>query len=142
MRDIIRKNKKAGSEFMVILLGVTIFALIVIMLILINLQKDVKPIGEAAKKVMDAAQEGDDLVNYIDISAKHAVRDTEYMLASKGGKSESECGTFKEIPYWYVDGKLCLPKSYNSDFKIPGFKTGFLYCRLNHTYYRKRKSPF
>ena len=103
---------------MVILLGTTIFALIVLLLILSNLDKDTREIGLASKKVMMAAQEGDNLVNYIDISAKHATRDTEFKLASKGGMENTECGTFNGISYWYVDGKLCLPKTYNSDFKI------------------------
>ena len=74
------KNKKAGHEFMIILLGVVIFSMIMLMLIIVDLEGKTRTMGEAATEVMKTAQEGDNLVNYVDVSAKHAVRDTEYIL--------------------------------------------------------------
>jgi poly-gamma-glutamate capsule biosynthesis protein CapA/YwtB (metallophosphatase superfamily)/murein endopeptidase len=118
------KNKKAGHEFMIILLGVVIFSMIMLMLIIVDLEGKTRTMGEAATEVMKTAQEGDNLVNYVDVSAKHAVRDTEYNLALKGGIASTECGEFNGVPYWYVDGKLCLPKNYKTDFKTM-FNTQF-----------------
>ena len=78
------------------------------MLIIVDLEGKTRTMGEAATEVMKTAQEGDNLVNYVDVSAKHAVRDTEYNLALKGGIASTECGEFNGVPYWYVDGKCVL----------------------------------
>ena len=111
------KNKKAAHVFMLILLGITIIAFASLIGILNIKLGHVKPLGEAPITIFKAVHEGEDILNYVDEGAKHAVRQAEFDLAMQGGVLTSGCGNLNGINYWYKDGKLCMPKQYKEDFK-------------------------
>ncbi|MFH1440156.1 MAG: M15 family metallopeptidase [Candidatus Woesearchaeota archaeon] len=111
------KNKKAVHIFMFLLLVITMISCFTLLVVIKNLSDDNRDVGKAAAIVMEAAQTGEEVLNYIDFAAKYAVRQTEYDLASKGGMKESECGDYQGVAFWYMDSKLCLPKAYKEDFK-------------------------
>ena len=110
------KNKK-GHIFMVILLVLTLIAFSSIVLVINDVIGDSRTIGQSTTSLIEATQEGENVLNYIDFAAKFAVRQSEYELALKGGMLNSECGDYKGVNLWYSDGKLCLPKNYKEDYK-------------------------
>ena len=113
----IRRNKKAGHIFMLILLAMVIFAFSGLLIYVVSKTDDSKTIGSDAAKILQAAQKGDDMANYVDIAARYAVWQTEHQLAYGGGLLESECGRYDGAALWYHDGNICLPKDYKEDFK-------------------------
>ncbi|MBS3121444.1 M15 family metallopeptidase [Candidatus Woesearchaeota archaeon] len=111
-----RKNKKAHI-FMLILLVICLIAFFSLIIVIKNLVKDTRNIGEATLEVLKAAQRGEDVLNYIDVNAKYTVMNAEYELASKGGMLNSGCGEYNGVNLWYNHGKLCLPTAPNEELR-------------------------
>ena len=121
MNKKILKSKKAMILYYIVIPGF-IAGLIMFYITSLNAAepetKLVKFIGEKQLRLLQASNEAQKYLLYLDQSAKLSAQQSVYELADNGGFAiTSPCGDYLEYPIWKTKDKDCYPSDYKTQFK-------------------------
>ena len=132
MRKLLKSKK--GFDWAFLIAGVTLICLVFLFFQLNKkMEHHDKPIGEMQMDMIDLMQKGNNVLFYLDQSARLSACDAIYSLADKGGFSSPPCGQTLPLleqgpvpvsytySFWYKDKSKCYE---NADF-YAGFKDVF-----------------
>ncbi|TKJ17371.1 hypothetical protein CEE44_02450 [Candidatus Woesearchaeota archaeon B3_Woes] len=106
------KTNKKGLDFAVLLALVVVpLALLFLFSQLNEIKGENKNIGLTQLKLLETAQESENILFYIDQSAKNSVDQSLYLFGQRGGFfQETGCGRYKIHSIWETKDKKCYPE--------------------------------
>ncbi len=121
------KTNKKGLDYAVILAWGVAFTLVVLFFQLNGIKGDNKNIGFTQLTLLETAQTSENILFYIDQSAKNSFDQSLLVLGQRGGYSQkTECGVYTVYSIWQTKDEECYPDI------IPNFK--FLFARELNDY--------
>jgi len=128
------KNKKASVWFPVIVVVMTVFTLIFATVVIHRKAEDYREyiVGERQFSIINAYDEAEKHLLYIDQSAKFSSSQAVYEQAIKGGYySPPNCSTYRGFTLWFNGSDECYPNQYIIRHNFENYINNYLNLYLN-----------